>query len=58
MWKPVVVVYVAGLIFSALVLLRPQRHRHHPLVNAGSIVLWPVYWSYFLALVFINRKDS
>ena len=58
MWTPILVVYGVGLILSALVLLRPQRHRHDPLMNAGSIVLWPLYWCYFLALVLVNRKDS
>lgn len=58
MWTPILLVYGAGMILSAVVLLSPQRHRHDPLMNAGSIVLWPFYWCYFLALVFLNRKDS
>ncbi len=58
MWTAILLLYGAGLILSAVVLLSPQRHRHDPAMNAGSIVLWPLYWCYFLALVLVNRKRS
>ena len=58
MWTPILLVYGAGMMLSAVVLLSPQRHRHDSLMNAGSIVLWPLYWCYFLALVLLNRKQS
>jgi hypothetical protein len=58
MWKTVLVGYGAGLLFTAVALLSPQRTRHDRVMNAGSILLWPLYWTYFLALVLLNRKRS
>jgi hypothetical protein len=58
MCTPILLVYGAGLIISAVVLLSPQRYRHDRLMNAGSILLWPIYWSYYLALLLLNKKHS
>jgi len=58
MWKSVLVMYGAGLIVTAVTLLSPQRFRHDRVMNAGSIVLWPLYWTYFLATFILNRKRS
>ncbi len=52
------VAYVAGQIFTAVVLLSSERMKHDRLMNAVSILLWPLYWSYFLTLVILNRKRS
>jgi hypothetical protein len=56
MWTPVIVVYAVGLALTAVTLLRTQMFKHDHLMNAGSIVLWPVYWSLYLVTLFLNRR--
>jgi hypothetical protein len=59
MWTPVLVVYGAGLVTTAVLLLgSAQQARHDRLMNAASILLWPFYWTYFLAIFILNRKRS
>jgi len=57
MLTPILVVYVAGQIFTAVVLMGAHQ-RHDRLVNAAGILFWPLYWSYFLTVLFLNRKRS
>lgn len=56
MWTPLVVIYVAGLAVTAAAVLRSQMFKENHLMNAGSILLWPLYWSFFLVTLFINRS--
>jgi hypothetical protein len=50
------VVYVFGLALTAATLLRTQMFKHDHLMNAGSIMLWPVYWTLYLVTLFLNRR--
>lgn len=52
------VVYVMGLAGTALVVLRNRVFSQGYVMNAGAIVLWPLYWTYFLASLFVNRTRS
>lgn len=56
MWTPVIVIYVAGLFVTGVTLLRTQLFKHDALMNVGSIVLWPLYWSFYLLMLFQNRR--
>ncbi len=49
------VVYVMGVAMTALMVLRDRVFSQGYVVNAGAILLWPLYWSYFLASLFLNR---
>ena len=49
------VVYVMGVSGTALMVLRDRIFSQGYVVNTGAIVLWPLYWSYFLASLFLNR---
>ena len=56
MWTPLLVFYGIGFAITAVALFRAQSFKHELLVNLGSIVLWPLYWSFFLATLFFNRR--
>lgn len=49
-------VYAAGVGVTALVVFRNRVFSQGYVVNAGSVVLWPVYWGLFLATFLLNRK--
>jgi len=51
-------IYVAGVAGTALVVLRNRVFSQGYVVNAGAMVLWPLYWGYFLASLFLNRSRS
>ena len=51
-------IYVAGVAGTALVVLRNRVFNQGYVVNAGAMVLWPLYWGYFLASLFLNRSRS
>jgi len=48
--------YGIGAMLTGMSLLRPQELKHDRLMNAGAIVLWPIYWTFYLTLLLINRK--
>ena len=48
--------YGIGVVVTGLSLLRPQELKHDKLMNLGAILLWPIYWTFYLSLVLINRK--
>jgi len=48
--------YAIGAVITGLSLLRPQELKHDKVMTAGAVVLWPIYWTFFLTLVLINRK--
>jgi len=56
MGKSLLAFYAFGALVTGFSLLRPQELRHDKLVNAGAVVLWPLYWTFFLVLLLINRK--
>jgi len=56
MWTPILTIYGIGLAVTAVALLRAQSFKHELLVNVGSIVLWPLYWTFFVATLLLNRR--
>jgi hypothetical protein len=56
MLPAVLFVYGAGLAVTALVVFRNRVFSRGYFLNAGSAVLWPVYWGFFLAAFLLNRK--
>lgn len=48
--------YGAGLAVTAVTLFRTQIFKKDHLMHAGSIVLWPIYWSLYLVTLFQNRS--
>ena len=56
MWTSLLVFYGAGLAVTAVALLRTQMFKHDHVMNAGSIVLWPIYWILYLTTLFLNRS--
>ena len=56
MWTPAIVVYLAGLILTGLAVFRTQIFKNDHLMHAGSIVLWPLYWIFYLLVLFQNRR--
>lgn len=55
MWAPILVFYVAGLVITAWTLLRMRLFPKDRLMNAGCILLWPLYWMVFLFTLARNR---
>lgn len=55
MWVPILVFYLAGLAITAATLLRTRMFQKDHVMNAGSILLWPLYWTVFLVIVARNR---
>ena len=55
MWTPILVVYVAGLLVTAVTLLRTRMFQKDHVMNAGSMLLWPVYWVIFVVMIVRNR---
>lgn len=58
MLKTLLIVYGLGAVITTAALLRPQETRHGGLINVASILLWPLYWAYFLCLLFLARDRS
>jgi hypothetical protein len=55
MWTPILVSYGAGLAITAWSLLRMRMFPRDHLLNAGCILLWPLYWAVFLVTLARNR---
>ena len=49
-------VCAAGVAGTALLVLRNRVVSQGCVVNAGAIVLWPLYRGYFLASFILNRS--
>jgi len=56
MWTPAIVVYIVGLIVTGFALFRTQVFKSDHLMHVGSIVLWPLYWIFYLGVMFQNRR--
>ena len=55
MWTPILVSYVAGLAITAWAVLRMRMFPKEHLLSAGSILLWPLYWTAILVAFARNR---
>jgi len=55
MWTPILVVYVAGLVVTAVTLLRTRMFQKDHVMNTGSMLLWPIYWIVFVVLLVRDR---
>jgi hypothetical protein len=55
MWTLLVAFYVLGLAATAAVVLRNQVSGQNRVFNAGALALWPLYWTWFLLSLFLNR---
>lgn len=56
MWPAVITIYILGVALTALNVLNDPVTRSTRLISAGSILLWPFYWSLFLGTRFMNRR--
>lgn len=58
MWTLFVFVYAVGLAATAAIVFRNRVFSQGYLVNAAAVALWPVYWSLFLASMFLGRAGG
>jgi hypothetical protein len=58
MWTPVLLVYGVGLAVTTVAVLRARVFQQGHVTNLGSILLWPLYWSYYLFTLVQNRRRS
>jgi hypothetical protein len=56
MWTMALVVYAAGLFVTAVTLFRTRLFQNEHLMIAGSVLLWPVYWTFYATALFKNRR--
>jgi len=56
MWTPILVVYGAGLLVTAVTLLRTRMFQKDHVMNTGSMLLWPVYWVVFVVMLVRDRR--
>lgn len=56
MWTVFFLVYAAGVAGTALCVFRNRVFNKSYVVNAGAVVLWPVYWSLFVMSLFLGRS--
>lgn len=56
MWTPILVIYVVGLFVTGVALFRTQIFKRDHLMHVGSVVLWPLYWSFYLLMLLQNRR--
>jgi hypothetical protein len=56
MWTPLLLVYGVGLAVTTVAVLRARVFAQGHMMNLGSILLWPLYWSFFLFTLFQNRR--
>ena len=56
MWTVLLFVYAAGVAVTAMTVFRNRVFSKDYLMNAGAIVLWPVYWSIFATSLFLGRE--
>jgi len=49
------VVYLLGLAATAAVVLRNRVFVRGYVVNAGAILLWPLYWGFYLVSMVTGR---
>jgi len=52
----ILAVYALGACITGFSLLLPGEFKHDKWMNAGAILIWPVYWIYFLSVFVSNRK--
>jgi hypothetical protein len=58
MWPALIFAYLAGAAVTAATLFRNRVLLQGLMVNAGTIVLWPIYWSVFLGTLVVNRRKG
>ncbi len=56
MWIQIAVIYAAGLLITAVTLLRTRMFQKDHLMNTGSMLLWPLYWALFGVALFKGRR--
>ena len=56
MWIQIGVIYAAGLAVTAVTLLRTRMFQKDHVMNAGSMLLWPVYWIFYGVALFKDRR--
>ncbi len=56
MWIQIGVFYAAGLFVTAVTLLRTRMFEKDRLMNAGSMILWPLYWVLYGVALFKDRR--
>ena len=52
------VIYMLGLVTTAIFVLQNPVFRQGYLVNAGTIALWPLYWAFYLTSLFTGRTKG
>lgn len=55
MWTSVMLAYAGGLLGTAYIVLKYQTAPQGNFVNTGVILLWPLYWTFFLTCIYLNR---
>ncbi len=56
MWPAMIFVYAVGVAVTAATVFRNRVFGQAYLVNAGAVVLWPLYWGFFLVTLIANRQ--
>jgi len=56
MWMEAMVVYGVGLGVTAATLFRTRVFQADRVMNLGSMLMWPVYWTFFLVALVQNRR--
>jgi hypothetical protein len=56
MWTVFFLVYAAGVAVTAFCVFRNRVFNQSYLMNAGAVVLWPVYWTLFATSLFLGRS--
>lgn len=50
-------IYGLGAGITGFSLLLPGEFKHDKWMNAGAILLWPLYWIYYLSVRLADRKQ-
>ena len=58
MWTPLLLLYGVGLAVTTVVVLRAPMFKQAHVMNLGSILLWPLYWSFYLFTLVQSRRRS
>ena len=58
MGTSILAVYGLGAGITGFSLLLPGEFKHDKWMNAGAILIWPIYWIYFVSVLVANRKHS
>jgi hypothetical protein len=56
MGTSILAAYGLGAGITAFTLLLPREFKQDKWMNAGMILIWPVYWIYFLSVLINNRR--